>query len=57
MLEAGTPGRPLVLLLHGFPNLGYSWRKQMPALAAAGYYAVSPDHSRLWPHHGLGQFL
>ena len=43
MIEAGTPGRPLVLLLHGFPNLGYSWRKVMPALAAAGYYAVSPD--------------
>jgi pimeloyl-ACP methyl ester carboxylesterase len=45
MLEAGyeTPGRPLVLLLHGFPNLGYSWRKVMPALANAGYYAVAPD--------------
>ena len=45
ILEAGfeTPGRPLVLLLHGFPNLAYSWRKVMPALAAAGYYAVSPD--------------
>src|SRR5687768_2687152 len=44
MLEAGTPGRPLVLLLHGFPNLGYSWRKVMPALAAAGYYVIAPDH-------------
>src|SRR5438445_5227800 len=43
MLEAGTQGRPMVLLIHGFPNLGYSWRKVMPALAAAGYYAVSPD--------------
>ena len=43
MLEAGTPGRPLVLLLHGFPNLAYSWRKVIPALAAAGYYAVAPD--------------
>ena len=45
ILEAGfeTPGRPLVLLLHGFPNLAYSWRKVMPALAAAGYYAVAPD--------------
>jgi pimeloyl-ACP methyl ester carboxylesterase len=45
MLEAGyeTPGRPLVLLLHGFPNLAYSWRKVMPALANAGYYAVAPD--------------
>ena len=45
ILEAGfeTPGRPMVLLLHGFPNLAYSWRKVMPALAAAGYYAVAPD--------------
>ena len=43
MLEAGTQGRPLVLLLHGFPNLAYSWRKVMPAIAAAGYYAVAPD--------------
>src|SRR4030081_883960 len=45
LLEAGfeMPGRPLVLLLHGFPNLAYSWRKVMPALAAAGYYAVAPD--------------
>src|SRR4051794_12496535 len=33
MLEAGTQGRPLILLLHGFPNLGYSWRKVMPAFA------------------------
>src|SRR5215467_13160158 len=43
MLEAGTPGLPLVLLIHGFPNLGYSWRKVMPAIANAGYYVVAPD--------------
>src|SRR5262249_10269767 len=43
MIEAGTQGRPLVLLLHGFPNLGYSWRKVMPAFADAGYYVVAPD--------------
>jgi pimeloyl-ACP methyl ester carboxylesterase len=30
-------------MLHGFPNLAYSWRKVMPALAAAGYYVVAPD--------------
>jgi pimeloyl-ACP methyl ester carboxylesterase len=30
-------------MLHGFPNLAYSWRKVMPALAAAGYHAVAPD--------------
>jgi len=45
LLEAGfeTPGRPCVLLLHGFPELAYSWRKLMGPLAAAGYYVVAPD--------------
>src|SRR2546428_5482640 len=45
MLEAGyeTPGRPAVLLLHGFPELAYSWRKVMPVLAAAGYHVIAPD--------------
>jgi pimeloyl-ACP methyl ester carboxylesterase len=43
MLEAGTPGRPLVVLIHGFPNLGYSWRNVMPAFAAAGHYVIAPD--------------
>jgi pimeloyl-ACP methyl ester carboxylesterase len=43
VLEAGDPGRPCVLLLHGFPELAYSWRKVMPRLAKAGYYVVAPD--------------
>ena len=45
ILEAGyeTPGRPAVLLLHGFPELAYSWRKVMPPLAAAGYHVIAPD--------------
>lgn len=34
---------PLVLLLHGFPELWYSWRHQIPALAAAGFRVVAPD--------------
>ena len=44
-LEAGyeTPGRPCLLLLHGFPELAYSWRKVMAPLAAAGYHVVAPD--------------
>lgn len=45
VLEAGfeSKGRPAVLLLHGFPELAFSWRKVMPALAAAGYHAIAPD--------------
>ena len=45
VLEAGfeTKGRPCLLLLHGFPELAFSWRKVMPALAAAGYHVIAPD--------------
>lgn len=45
ILEAGyqKPGRPLVLLLHGFPELAYSWRQQLLPLAEAGYHVVAPD--------------
>ena len=49
VLEAGfeTPAggkpRPAVLLLHGFPEIAFSWRNQLPALAAAGYHAIAPD--------------
>ena len=32
-----------VILLHGFPELAYSWRHQLPALAAAGFRAIAPD--------------
>jgi pimeloyl-ACP methyl ester carboxylesterase len=39
--EAGTG--PLVVLCHGFPESWYSWRHQLPALAAAGFHAVAPD--------------
>lgn len=45
ILEAGfeAPERPCVLLLHGFPELAYSWRKVMLPLAAAGFHVVAPD--------------
>jgi len=45
ILEAGfdTPGRPCLLLLHGFPELAYSWRKVMVPLAEAGYHVIAPD--------------
>lgn len=45
VLEAGyeTPGRPALLLVHGYPELAYSWRKVMGPLAAAGYHVFAPD--------------
>jgi pimeloyl-ACP methyl ester carboxylesterase len=45
VLEAGhgDPRRPCLLLLHGFPELAYSWRKVMLPLAAAGFHVVAPD--------------
>ncbi len=45
ILEAGysDPSRPCVLLLHGFPELAYSWRGVMQGLAEQGYHVVAPD--------------
>ena len=45
LLEAGfeTVDRPCVLLLHGFPELAYSWRKVMLPIAGAGYHVIAPD--------------
>jgi pimeloyl-ACP methyl ester carboxylesterase len=45
VLEAGfeVSNRPCVLLLHGFPELAYSWRKVMLPLAQAGFHVVAPD--------------
>jgi pimeloyl-ACP methyl ester carboxylesterase len=45
MLEAGIEGkgRPCVLLLHGFPEIAYSWRKVMLPIASAGFHVVAPD--------------
>ena len=34
---------PPLILVHGFPELAYSWRHQLPALAEAGYRAIAPD--------------
>lgn len=39
--ELGTG--PPIILLHGFPEIAFSWRHQLPALAAAGYRAIAPD--------------
>jgi pimeloyl-ACP methyl ester carboxylesterase len=45
VLEAGfdKPGQPALLLVHGFPELAYSWRKVMLPLAAEGYHVFAPD--------------
>ena len=45
VLEAGyeTPDRPALLLLHGFPELAYSWRNVMVPLAEAGYHVFATD--------------
>src|ERR687891_196648 len=40
-VEAGSG--PLVVLLHGFPEFWYSWRRQIPALANAGFRVIAPD--------------
>ena len=41
--ESGPPDGPVVVLAHGFPELAFSWRHQIPALAAAGYRVLAPD--------------
>jgi pimeloyl-ACP methyl ester carboxylesterase len=45
VLEAGFEGRsrPCILFLHGFPELGYTWRNQLLPVAMAGFHAVAPD--------------
>ena len=43
VVQCGPTEGPPVILLHGFPEYWYSWRKQLPALAAAGYRVWAPD--------------
>jgi pimeloyl-ACP methyl ester carboxylesterase len=43
VIEAGDRGAPVVILAHGFPELAYSWRHQIPAIADAGYHVLAPD--------------
>ena len=42
-LESGDPSYPLVMLLHGFPESSYMWRRLMDELGAMGYYCIAPD--------------
>jgi pimeloyl-ACP methyl ester carboxylesterase len=56
---AGEPGAPLVLLLHGFPQTSHTWRHELPALAAAGRYAVAPNQRGYSLHarpHGIDAY-
>jgi pimeloyl-ACP methyl ester carboxylesterase len=60
ILEAGDAGKPLIILLHGFPEISYSWRKLILPLAEAGYYVVAPDqrgYGRTTPVSRSGQGL
>ena len=45
VLEAGfeDKGKPCILLLHGYPEIAFGWRKVMPRLAAAGFHVLAPD--------------
>ncbi len=43
VVQSGPEDGPLVILLHGFPEFSYSWRKQIPHLASAGYRVWAPD--------------
>lgn len=58
--EAGTPraDRPSVILCHGFPEIAYSWRHILPAIAAAGFHVIAPDQRGYGrtgkPHHDTG---
>src|SRR5215213_5850270 len=54
VLEAGfeSEGRPAIVLLHGFPELAYSWRRIMPSLAAAGFHVIVPAAEPRARHSG-----
>ena len=43
VIDAGTPGDPVVVLVHGFPESSHSWRHQVDPLVAAGYRVLVPD--------------
>ena len=43
VVEAGEPGNPLLIFLHGFPEFWWAWRHQISAFAEAGYHVVAPD--------------
>ncbi|KZT01221.1 alpha/beta-hydrolase [Laetiporus sulphureus 93-53] len=44
ILEAGMPSSPLIILIHGFPELAFSWRKLIMPISQLGYHVVAPDN-------------
>src|SRR6056300_1077885 len=42
-LAAGPEDGPLIVFVHGWPELGYSWRHQLPVLGGLGFRAIAPD--------------
>ena len=48
MIVAGPLDGPLVVLLHGFPECWYTWRKQIPFLASRGFRVIAPDQRIVW---------
>ena len=55
-LDAGAPDAPLIVLVHGWPELSLSWRHQLPCFADLGFRAVAPDMrgyggSSVYPRH------
>ena len=42
-LEDGPKDGPLIVFVHGWPELSHSWRHQLPAMARLGFHAVAPD--------------
>ena len=42
-IEDGPKDGPLMMFVHGWPELSYSWRHQLPAMARLGFHAVAPD--------------
>lgn len=63
VVQCGPPDGPLVLLLHGFPESWFAWRRQLGVLAGAGYRVWAPDQrgynlsDKPWPvrAYGIGQ--
>jgi epoxide hydrolase 4 len=43
VVQSGPVDGPAAILLHGFPEFWYGWRRQIPALAASGYRVIAPD--------------